>query len=127
MVLDVQNTKKMIEEGRAVLGIEFGSTRIKAVLINEQNEPVASGSMTGRIGWTTVSGLIHRRISGRVAGSYQTMAYDVEERYGVRISRLKALGFSGMMHGYMALTRMESCWCRFVPGEIRSLRRHQKN
>ena len=44
MALDVQNTKKMIEEGRAVLGIEFGSTRIKAVLINEQNEPVASGS-----------------------------------------------------------------------------------
>ena len=44
MALDVQNTKKMIEVGRAVLGIEFGSTRIKAVLINEQNEPVASGS-----------------------------------------------------------------------------------
>ena len=64
MALDVQNTKKMIEEGRAVLGIEFGSTRIKAVLINEQNEPVASGSHD----WTTVSGLIHRRISGRGCG-----------------------------------------------------------
>ena len=68
MALDVQNTKKMIEEGRAVLGIEFGSTRIKAVLINEQNEPVASGSHDWRIGWTTVSGLIHRRISGRGCG-----------------------------------------------------------
>ena len=74
MALDVQNTKKMIEEGRAVLGIEFGSTRIKAVLINEQNESgrtilrLLPEAMTGRIGWTTVSGLIHRRISGRGCG-----------------------------------------------------------
>ena len=68
MALDVQNTKKMIEEGRAVLGIEFGSTRIKAVLINEQTSRWLPEAMTGRIGWTTVSGLIHRRISGRGCG-----------------------------------------------------------
>ena len=124
MALDVQNTKKMIEEGRAVLGIEFGSTRIKAVLINEQNEPVASGShdWENRLDngiWTYTQ----EDIWTGLRESYQTMAYDVEERYGVRIRRLKALGFSGTWH----LTRMESCWCRFVPGEIRSLRRHQKN
>ena len=103
MALDVQNTKKMIEEGRAVLGIEFGSTRIKAVLINEQNEPVASGShdWENRLDngiWTYTQ----EDIWTGLRESYQTMAYDVEERYGVRIRRLKALGFSGMMHGYMA-------------------------
>lgn len=39
MAFDAQNTKQMIEDGKAVLGIEFGSTRIKAILINEKNEP----------------------------------------------------------------------------------------
>ena len=106
MALDVQNTKKMIEEGRAVLGIEFGSTRIKAVLINEQNEPVASGShdWENRLDngiWTYTQ----EDIWTGLRESYQTMAYDVEERYGVRIRRLKALGFSGMMHGYMAFDK----------------------
>ena len=106
MALDVQNTKKMIEEGRAVLGIEFGSTRIKAVLINEQNEPVASGShdWENRLDndiWTYTQ----EDIWTGLWESYQTMAYDVEERYGVRIRRLKALGFSGMMHGYMAFDK----------------------
>ena len=38
------DTKKQIEEGKAVLGIEFGSTRIKAVLIDEEHHPIASGS-----------------------------------------------------------------------------------
>ena len=38
---DVKNT---IAAGKAVLGIEFGSTRIKAVLIDENNAPIASGS-----------------------------------------------------------------------------------
>ena len=107
MALDVQNTKKMIEEGRAVLGIEFGSTRIKAVLINEQNEPVASGShdWENRLDngiWTYTQ----EDIWTGLRESYQTMAYDVEERYGVRIRRLKALGFSGMMHGYMAFDKI---------------------
>lgn len=83
MALDVQNTKKMIEEGRAVLGIEFGSTRIKAVLINEQNEPVASGShdWENRLDndiWTYTQ----EDIWTGLRESYQTMAYDVEERYG---------------------------------------------
>ena len=87
-------------------GIEFGSTRIKAVLINEQNEPVASGShdWENRLDngiWTYTQ----EDIWTGLRESYQTMAYDVEERYGVRIRRLKALGFSGMMHGYMAFDK----------------------
>ena len=39
-----EEIKKTIEEGKAVLGIEFGSTRIKAVLIDEDKSPIASGS-----------------------------------------------------------------------------------
>ena len=40
------NAQTIIESGRAVLGIEFGSTRIKAVLIDEENKPIAQGSHT---------------------------------------------------------------------------------
>ena len=36
--------RQMILEGKTTLGIEFGSTRIKAVLIGEDNAPIASGS-----------------------------------------------------------------------------------
>ena len=39
--------KSTIEAGKAILGIEFGSTRIKAVLIDPENKPIAQGSHTG--------------------------------------------------------------------------------
>ena len=42
--MSAEKNKQVIEEGRAVLGIELGSTRIKAVLVNEENQPIASGS-----------------------------------------------------------------------------------
>lgn len=45
-----------IQEGRGVLGIEFGSTRIKAVLIDETIIPLQRATMNGRIVWKTVSG-----------------------------------------------------------------------
>ena len=43
MGMRMENSKKTIESGKAVLGIEFGSTRIKAVLIDETYKPIASG------------------------------------------------------------------------------------
>ena len=43
MGIDKNAAKAIIESGKAVLGIEFGSTRIKAVLIDENNAPIASG------------------------------------------------------------------------------------
>lgn len=106
MTVDVQNTKQMIEEGKAVLGIEFGSTRIKAVLINEKNEPVASGShdWENRYDngiWTYTL----EDIWGGVQNSYRSMVQDVKDKYGVQITKLAAIGFSGMMHGYMAFNK----------------------
>lgn len=106
MTADVQNTKQMIEEGKAVLGIEFGSTRIKAVLINEKNEPVASGSheWENRYDngiWTYTL----EDIWGGVQDSYHSMVQDATDKYGVQITKLAAIGFSGMMHGYMAFDK----------------------
>lgn len=98
--------KEFIESGRAVLGLELGSTRIKAVLIDENHAPIASGSheWENRLenGFWTYSleevwtGLRH---------SYQDLAADVEKKYGAVITKIGAIGFSAMMHGYMVFDR----------------------
>lgn len=106
MAFDAQNTKQMIEDGKAVLGIEFGSTRIKAILINEKNEPVASGShdWENRYDhgiWTYTL----EDIWTGLQDSYRSMTQDVSEKYGTKITNLATIGFSGMMHGYMAFDK----------------------
>ena len=59
----MSNAKQTIETGKAVLGIEFGSTRIKAVLVNETGEPIASGAH--ETVWRMASGHTVWMISGR--------------------------------------------------------------
>lgn len=100
--MSAEANKSTIVNGKAVLGIEFGSTRIKAVLVNEKNEPIASGShewenqLVNNI-WTYSEEAIWKGIQD----SYQDMVKDVKEKYGVPVKKLAALGFSAMMHGYM--------------------------
>ena len=100
------DTKKQIEEGKAVLGIEFGSTRIKAVLIDEEHHPIASGSHE----WENqlVDGVWTYSIDAIWNGlqdCYQDMKKDVQEKYGAKVTKLAAIGFSAMMHGYMAFDK----------------------
>ena len=103
MGFDLEKAKSVIESGNAVLGIEFGSTRIKAVLIGEDNAPIASGShdwenrLENNI-WTYTLEDIWKGLQD----SYAKMAEDVKEKYGAVITKLGAVGFSAMMHGYMA-------------------------
>ncbi len=94
--------KAYIESGKAVLGIELGSTRIKAVLIGEDNSPIASGShdWENRYENGTWTYTIDDVWTG-VQDSYAKMASDVMGQYGVKIEKLGAIGFSAMMHGYM--------------------------
>lgn len=94
--------KDYIVNGKAVLGIEFGSTRIKAVLIGEDNAPIASGAhdWENRLEdgiWTYTL----EDIWTGLQDSYTKMAQDVKARYGAEITKLAAIGFSAMMHGYM--------------------------
>lgn len=97
---DVKNT---ILSGKAVLGIEFGSTRIKAVLVDEDNAPIASGShewqnqLVDNI-WTYSLDAIWAGLQD----AYAQMTEDVKNQYGVEVEKLAGLGFSAMMHGYMA-------------------------
>lgn len=97
-----ETVRKTIQDGRAVLGIEFGSTRIKAVLTDETHQPVAMGTwdwenrLENNI-WTYSLEDIWKGLQG----CYKSLADDVQEKYGVALVKLAALGFSGMMHGYM--------------------------
>lgn len=95
--------KQTIEAGRAVLGIEFGSTRIKAVLIDEQNKPIAQGSHEWENQlvdclWTYSLEAVWAGVQDCYAG----LRKDVKAKYGVEIRQLAAIGISAMMHGYMA-------------------------
>ena len=98
---------EIISSGRAVLGIEFGSTRIKAVLIGENHVPIASGSHDWENRYE--NGIWTYHLDDVWAGlqdSYSKLSQEVAERYGVNIHKLAAIGFSAMMHGYMAFDKL---------------------
>ena len=104
--MNKENVKTLIEAGKAVVGIELGSTRIKAVMIDENHQPVATGSydwenrLDGHI-WTYDLEDIWKGLKA----SYANMAADVKEKYGTEIKSLAGIGFSAMMHGYMAFDK----------------------
>lgn len=98
--------KNYIEAGKAVMGLEFGSTRIKAVLIGEDHAPIASGDheWENRLDngiWTYTLDDIWEGLQD----CYGKMAADVKEKYGVTLTKLGAIGFSAMMHGYLAFDK----------------------
>lgn len=98
--------KKTIEDGKAVLGIEFGSTRIKAVLIDEANKPIAQGSHTweNRLVdnlWTYTL----EDVWEGVRDCYKNLCEDVRRQYGCDITSLAGIGISAMMHGYLAFDK----------------------
>ena len=99
MALDAKST---IMQGRAVLGIEFGSTRIKAVLVDADNKPIAQGAHE----WENqlVDGLwtySTEAIWYGLQDCYANLRKDVLAKFDVEIESLAAVGVSAMMHGYM--------------------------
>ena len=100
------STKKNIEAGKTALGIEFGSTRIKAVLVDEHNVPVASGSHEWENRYENgIWTYSLEDIWTGVRHCYQEMAVDVKNKYGVILKKIGAIGFSAMMHGYMVFDK----------------------
>ncbi|MGQ9490351.1 MAG: xylulokinase [Anaerolineae bacterium] len=101
-----EKTARAIADGRTVLGIELGSTRIKAVLIDEEHSPIASGSHEWENRYQ--DGIWTYHLADVWAGlqdSYSSLRRDVLEKYGVPLRTTGAIGFSGMMHGYLAFDR----------------------
>ena len=98
-----EEIKKQIEDGKTVLGIEFGSTRIKAILAAEDNTPIASGAhdWENRLEngiWTYSLDDVWNGLQD----CYRDLAADVKKQYGTELENIGAIGFSAMMHGYMA-------------------------
>ena len=106
MSAGLSSAAELIRTGSAILGVELGSTRIKASLIAPDATPLASGShawenqLKGGI-WTYDLPDVWRGI----ASCYASLAADVRARYSLELETFAALGVSGMMHGYVALDR----------------------
>jgi sugar (pentulose or hexulose) kinase len=99
----VKETAEIIRGGETTLGIELGSTRIKAVLIDKMHRPLASGgySWENRLEngvWTYDLAEAEHGLQE----SYRELCKNVKKQYAVTLSRVGAIGISGMMHGYLA-------------------------
>ena len=97
-------TQKAIENGKTVLGIEFGSTRIKAVLIGEDHMPIAAGNHEWENRhengiWTYSL----EDIFGGLQEGYQKLSEEVSAKYGIALKTIGAIGLSAMMHGYVVV------------------------
>lgn len=98
--------KESIISGKTTLGIEFGSTRIKAVLLDEYHNPIATGNYDWENRYIDNIWTYHLEdIREGLQGSYRDMADNVKEQYGVTLSTIGAIGISAMMHGYMVFDK----------------------
>ena len=107
--MDQNDIQKAIESGKIVLGIELGSTRIKAVLIGEEHTPIASGNHE----WENrhENGVWTYSLDDVWTGlqdSYRNLSNEVSEKYNVQLQTVGAIGFSAMMHGYMPFDMNEN-------------------
>src|SRR5512134_1899819 len=98
MTMDRNDIQNAIENGKTALGIELGSTRIKAVLIGADHTPLASGSHEWENRhengvWTYSTEAVWNGLQD----SYRRLSEDVLEKYGVALKTIGAIGFSAMM------------------------------
>lgn len=101
-----ESIKQAIAKGKTSLGIELGSTRIKAVLIDENFETIASGSYE----WENLleDGFWTYNLLDIITGlqsAYREMKQEVERSYRITIRTVGSIGVSAMMHGYMAFDK----------------------
>ena len=112
--MEITNVKALIAEGKTTLGIEFGSTRIKGVLIDYDGNVLAVGGHE----WENqlIDGIWTYDLADVDAGlrdCYSSLRRDVEEKYGITPSTFGAIGVSAMMHGYVALDQEDQQIARF--------------
>jgi sugar (pentulose or hexulose) kinase len=102
-IVEHNEVRGAIERGETVLGIEFGSTRIKAVLMGRDHTPIASGGH----GWENryENGLWTYRLEDVWTGlqeCYRSLCNEIAEKYDTQLQAVGAIGLSAMMHGYLA-------------------------
>ena len=104
--INKEDIRQAIVSADTSLGIEFGSTRIKAVLIGPEQTVISTASFE----WENelVDGIFTYSLEDALFGlnsCYSSLKKDVAEQYGVIIKTLGAIGISGMMHGYIVLDK----------------------
>lgn len=102
----MENVKNIILNAETALGIEFGSTRIKSVLVDLNGSPLASGSFdwenSYKNGVWTYS--LDEVFEG-LRASFAALKKSVCDKYGVKLETVGSMGISGMMHGYLAFDK----------------------
>lgn len=102
----MENVKNIILNAETALGIEFGSTRIKSVLVDLNGSPLASGSFdwenSYKNGVWTYS--LDEVFEG-LRASFAALKKSVYDKYGVKLETVGSMGISGMMHGYLAFDK----------------------
>ncbi|MGC9522952.1 MAG: xylulokinase [Anaerolineae bacterium] len=99
--MDIQ---KEIESGSTVLGVELGSTRIKAVLIGENHTLIASGSHEWENRYENGIWTYHLEdVWTGLQDAYRKLCNEVQAKYNTPLRTIGAIGFSAMMHGYLPL------------------------
>jgi len=98
-----------IKNGNCILGIEFGSTRIKSVLLDQNNETIVTGSHSWENSyndgiWTYSLDEIWEGLQS----SYSDLVKNVKEKYGVEIKKIASIGISAMMHGYLVFDQNDN-------------------
>ena len=102
------SSAEIIKNGKAVIGIEFGSTRIKALLIGDDRAPLAAGVYD----WQNelLDGVWTYSLENVRKGLRECFAdlmKNVEEKYGVKLETASAIGISAMMHGYLVFDKSD--------------------
>lgn len=98
--------RQAIREGRTSLGIEFGSTRIKGILVDDGCEVIAAGDHAWENRYENGVFTYHLDdITRGMQGCYASLAGEVRERYGVELETVGSMGISAMMHGFLAFDK----------------------
>jgi sugar (pentulose or hexulose) kinase len=106
MNMNRNDTQKAIESGKTALGVEFGSTRIKAVLIGEDHMSIASGSYEWENRYeNSIWTYSLEDVWTGLQESYRKLSNEASEKYSTPLQTIGAIGFSGMMHGYLAFDK----------------------
>lgn len=104
--MNIGEVKEQIESGQTALGIEFGSTRIKAVLINNKFETIASGSYTWENKYENgIWTYSLDQVWEGVRTTFSKLNAKVASKYHIPIERIGSIGISAMMHGYLAFDK----------------------
>ncbi|MDD3336092.1 MAG: FGGY-family carbohydrate kinase [Eubacteriales bacterium] len=100
--MDKRQIAQEIHDGKCVMGLEFGSTRIKAVLIDQTHAPIASGAHDWENRLENGVWTYHMEdVWEGLRDAYAQLKKDVQAKYDVRLTTMESMGFSAMMHGYL--------------------------